>query len=140
MHQCIEEATIVYQRWNQAIVPYFNSIFVRGWKQFIQKEGLDLIIGANNATSAFAKTGLYPFNPLSESWQEAIKSLGFDKALDMRQEVTTKWEVKIITSEEGRVLLSDNKEKNYVLGGLSLTMIKKFRRVKHQTTSFSLRR
>lgn len=75
---------------------------MEGWKLFLYRESSDLLAGANTATSAFAKTGLYPFNPLSDTWDDAIETLGCDIALDQSKKPRTQWEVKIITSEEGR--------------------------------------
>jgi len=100
LHSCIEEVTEKYRRWTSAVIPYFNNIFSKGWRLFIERESTDLNSGGNNATSA--KTGLYPFNPLCDSWETAIATLGIDKALDLSRDVTTQLEVKTITKEEGR--------------------------------------
>ena len=70
-------------RWSKALIPYFNLILVVGWKLFLGRESSDLLMGANNSTSAYAKVGLYPFNPFADSWENAIDTLGLDKALDM---------------------------------------------------------
>ena len=107
LHSCIKEATISKRRWNQAIVPYFNTILAQAWMLFLTREANDLVAGANNATSAYSRTGLFPFNPLSDSWEEAIESLGFDNALNMRRKVTTQWEIQVIRLEDGRVDLSE---------------------------------
>ena len=116
LHACIEEATIAHRRWNQAVITYFNSIFFHGWKLFIAKEASDLIAGANNATGAYLRTGLYPFNPLSDSWEEAIDSLGCDNALDTRKQVMEQWEVRIIMLEEGRAILTNDEERKIRTG------------------------
>ena len=73
-------------------------------------------MGANNATSAYAKVGLYPFNPLADSWENAIDTLGLDKELDMRRVVTKNFEIKVITTEEGRPSLSQEEEDAILTG------------------------
>ena len=72
----------------------------------MQQEAADLFTGSNNATSAFAKTGLFPFNPLSESWENAIDSLGLDSVLNEKREVSTQWEIRVIKVNEGRPVLT----------------------------------
>ena len=64
LHSCIENATVKRRQWDSAVVPYFNGIFVDRWREFILQESNDLAAGANNATSAWARTGLFPFNPM----------------------------------------------------------------------------
>ena len=73
-------------------------------------------MGANNTTSAFAKTGLYPLNPLSDSMETAIATPGINKALDLSRNATTQWEVKKITTEEGRPDVSEEKEISLLRG------------------------
>ena len=89
LHACTEEVSLKNRRWNKAVIPYFNQIFVEGWRLFIKRESQDLLAGGNNATSAYARTGLYPFNPLSDSWEEAIESIGYDRVLGLRSDVST---------------------------------------------------
>jgi len=33
-------------------------------------------VGVNNATRAFERTGLFPYNPFAEAWTEAIQTIG----------------------------------------------------------------
>jgi len=84
LHACIEEATLRRRRWNRAVIPYFNAIIFDAWQNFLTREASDLIAGGNNATGAFARTGLFPFNPTSDSWEEAIDSLGIHNSLEYR--------------------------------------------------------
>ena len=116
LHACIEEATIKRRRWSRAIIPYFNEIFVEGWCLYLQREVSDLTCGSNNTTSAYAKTGLFPFNPLADTWEDAITTLGLDKSLDPSREVLTQWEVRVITKQEGRPKLNEFDQKNLHIG------------------------
>ena len=51
--------------------------FVRGWRNFLKSERSDIRgLCVNNATNAFKRTGIYPFNPFAEAWTDAIQSLG----------------------------------------------------------------
>jgi len=84
LHACMEEATLRRRRWNRAVIPYFNAIIFDAWQNFLTREASDLIAGGNNATGAFARTGLFPFNPTSDSWEEAIDSLGIHNSLEYR--------------------------------------------------------
>jgi len=60
-----------------ATIPYCNSNFIKGWRNFLKAERDDpRKLGYNNATNAFLRTGLYPYNPFSESWMDAIDSIG----------------------------------------------------------------
>jgi len=60
-----------------ATVPYFNKNFADGWQKFLQKERDDLrLVGVNNATNAFRRTGLFPYNPFCEAWSDAIDTVG----------------------------------------------------------------
>jgi len=59
-----------------ATIKYCNSNFIKGWRIFLKAECDDLRkLGYNNATNAFLRTGLYPYNPFSESWMDAIDSI-----------------------------------------------------------------
>ena len=35
LHSCIEDASVKRRRYDKAIIPYFNGIFVEGWRDFI---------------------------------------------------------------------------------------------------------
>jgi len=76
LHSCIEDATIKKRRWHKAIIPYFNDIFVHAWRSFLSKEANDLLSGTNNTTISYDRTGLFPFNPKSDAWEDAIGTLG----------------------------------------------------------------
>ena len=112
LHSCIEEATLCRRRWNRAVIPYFNEILVHAWQTFLARESSDLIAGGNNATGAFARTGLFPFNPTSDSWEEAIDFLGIHKTLDLDKKSIQGWEIQVVRAEENRVALSKKKEED----------------------------
>jgi len=58
-------------------IRYFNSNFLNGWYKFLETERDDLRqLGVNNATRAFKRTGLFPYNPFSVSWTNAIETIG----------------------------------------------------------------
>ena len=116
LHACIEEATLRRRRWNRAVIPYFNAIIFDAWQNFLTREASDLIAGGNNATGAFARTGLFPFNPTSDSWEEAIDSLGIHNSLDLRDHEIEGWEIQVIRSDEGRVKLSEKEEEDLRIG------------------------
>jgi len=77
-HRCIEESCSSMRREYEYVnIPYFNKIFRRGWKNFLESERLDLQnSGMSNATNAFTRMGLYPYDPNCESWAGAIETLG----------------------------------------------------------------
>jgi len=77
-HRCIEEScSSMRRKYEYVNIPYFNKIFRRGWKNFLDSERLDLQnSGMNNTTNAFTRMGLYPYDPDCESWAGAIETLG----------------------------------------------------------------
>ncbi len=77
-HWSIEEAFRKVRRTTDSYsIPFFNSNFVEGWHTFLQTERDDLRrVNMNNTTRAFKRTGLFPFDPFSESWTEAIETIG----------------------------------------------------------------
>ena len=75
-----------------------------------------MLFRSNNATGAFARTGLFPFNPTSDSWEEAIDSLGIHNSLDLRDHEIEGWEIQVIRSDEGRVKLSEKEEEDLRIG------------------------
>ena len=83
---------------------------------FLEREISDLACGSNNTTSAYAKTGLLPFNPFADAWEEAISNLGMDKTLNLSMENMTQWEIRVITKEEGRPQLNDIEQRNLHIG------------------------
>ena len=56
-------------------------------------------------------TGLYPFNPLADTWEQAIETLGFVKNLNLKKENNNQWEIQVIRKDEGRLTLSYAKQK-----------------------------
>jgi len=76
-HSAIEEeCRRVRRKLKVATIYYFNSNFVRGWRTFLKLEREDLRrVGVNNATRAFERTGLFPYNPFAEAWTEAIQTI-----------------------------------------------------------------
>ena len=116
LHSCIEEATVKKRRWNKAIIPYFNGILVDAWRSFLSLEAADLINGSNNTTSSYERTGLFPFNPLSDAWEDAIGTLGIHKNLSAKKFECKGWEVKVIRSNEGRKVLDKTEEINLLKG------------------------
>ena len=116
MHSCIEEARVKKRRWNKAIIPYFNGILVDAWRSFLSLEAADLINGSNNTTSSYERTGLFPFNPLSDAWEDAIGTLGIHKNLSAKKFECKGWEVKVIRSNEGRKVLDKTEEINLLKG------------------------
>ena len=47
---------------------------------------------------------------MSDSWDTAIETLGIDQALDLSRDVTTQWQICVITSKEGRPTLTQEEE------------------------------
>jgi len=78
LHRAIELAVKQLRRWEtEANLSYFNHILRTGWDIFIRWEQKDIAaIHVNNATTAYFRTGIYPLNPYSETWEEAIHGLG----------------------------------------------------------------
>jgi len=85
LHSCIAEVTAKHRRWNSTSIAYFNQIIVDAWELFIKRESSDLASGLNNATTSYAKTGLFPFNPLPDAWDDAIETLGLDNKLSPKK-------------------------------------------------------
>jgi len=77
-HSAVEQICETTRRTLEvATVPYFNKNFADGWQKFLQKERDDLRrVGVNNATNAFLRTGLFPYNPFCEAWSDAIDTVG----------------------------------------------------------------
>jgi hypothetical protein len=77
-HNSIEQIAKVERRGaGNADVSYFNHILLQGWNVFLATEREDLLeVGCNNTTNAYVRTGIYPLNPYSSAWMEAIHTLG----------------------------------------------------------------
>lgn len=55
----------------------WNRSFRNAWENYMKMEQMDYVdTGSNVTTSAYQKTGIYPFNPDSSTWAEAIEGLG----------------------------------------------------------------
>ena len=111
LHLCIKEITVTQRRWNTAIIPYFNFIFMNGWSLFIDKENEDLLSGSNNATIAYSRIGFYPFDRLADGWEEAIQTLGIDKRLDTKRKENVQWEICVLSAKECRPEINIDEEK-----------------------------
>jgi hypothetical protein len=71
-----------------ATVAYFNEIFVRGWRIFLEAERSELrAMGFNNTTNSYERTGMKPFNPFAAAWTEAIETLGTGVITSEKQKV-----------------------------------------------------
>ena len=116
LHSCIEDATVKKRRWHKAIIPYFNDIFVHAWRSFLSKEANDLLSGTNNTTISYERTGLFPFNPKSDAWEDAIGTLGIYKNLEKSKLECKGWEVRVVRLNEGRKELNKTEEMNLLDG------------------------
>jgi len=78
LHWAIEqECKKERQKHNNPTIPYCNTNFVKGWRHFLEAERNDIrLLGYNNATRAFWRTGLFPYDPFAPAWTNAIKTLG----------------------------------------------------------------
>ena len=47
---------------------------------------------SNNTTSAYEKTGVYPFDPNCFAWQEAIENIGQTSTLDQDEKRKVQYE------------------------------------------------
>ena len=104
------------RRWHKAIIPYFNDIFVHAWRSFLSKEANDLLSGTNNTTISYDRTGLFPFNPKSDAWEDAIGTLGIHYKLSGKKFECKGWEIQLIRLNEGRNLLNKTEEMNLLRG------------------------
>jgi len=77
-HWAIEQSSKEIRRTLKAYtISASNTNFVNGWRNFLQTERNDLRgVNANNATSVFQRTGLFPLNPFCEAWTDAIATIG----------------------------------------------------------------
>jgi hypothetical protein len=54
-----------------ANVAYFNEIFVRGWRIFLETERSEIRqLGFNNTTNSYERTGMKPFDPFATAWNK----------------------------------------------------------------------
>ena len=69
---------------------YFNIIIRHAWKIFLQNERNELLTcSQNNTTSAYKKTGIYPFDPNCEAWSTILETM---KPLNQKYKETKKCE------------------------------------------------
>ena len=80
------------------------------------REAADLSYGSNNATSAYTKTGLFPFNPLSDLSENAIDTLGIDNVLGVRRQTSAQWETRVLRGDENRPVLTSDERKLLCVG------------------------
>ncbi len=111
-HHAIEESCSSIRREHEKVaIPYFNSNFKQGWQNFLNAEWLDLHkTGMNNATNAFKRTGLYPYDPNCESWSHAIETLGLgndDNKGKVQYEIYPLLPPKQLSIEEKEILRQD---------------------------------
>ncbi len=95
---------------DDATLPYFNKNFHIGWQNVLKAEQLDLTnTQHNNATNAFQKTGLYPYDPNCESWSSAIDTLGLgnDDKGKVQYEIYPTLPQKELSIEEKKILRQD---------------------------------
>ncbi len=78
LHWAIEqECKKEHRKHDNPTIPYCNTNFVKGWRQFLNAERSDIrLLRHNNATRAFWRTGLFPYDPFAPAWTNAIKTLG----------------------------------------------------------------
>ena len=101
-------------------IAYFWSVGLilrQGWKIFLKAERDDLLCcDSNNTTSAWAKTGLFPFNPFCETWEAIIETMGPLKKHYTKVrggEKTAEYEIKLL---ENSVPLSEGEKKTLTDG------------------------
>ena len=76
-------------------------------------------IHVNNATTVYFRTGIYPLNPYSETWEEAIHGLGEELRMIKtnmgikNNKRDNQWEVQVIKKEEGRPELTKDEKKTF---------------------------
>ena len=90
MHKSVEDAIKKLRVFGQkANVSMFNVVIRTAWKDFMERERLELLhTKANTTTSAWRVTGLYPFNPNPEAWKNVLSTLGVLNR-EMRRDVAT---------------------------------------------------
>ena len=80
LHKCIAKFQKMYRRrrstktWK---VSDWNLVFRLAWGEYLAQERHDFYkMNHNRTTAAYEKTGIYPFNPNSPTWSNAIATLG----------------------------------------------------------------
>jgi hypothetical protein len=85
-HWAVEESVRAFRRTaGTPTLSYFNEVYCKAcWRIFKRAERSDLqhLLGYNNATNAYKRTGLFPLNPFSESWTTAVETCGVLGGMD----------------------------------------------------------
>eukprot|EP00978_Attheya_sp_CCMP212_P020212 scaffold57559_cov54-Attheya_sp.AAC.5 len=87
-------------------VEYHNKIIRAPWELYLKKESDDYQrTGTNAASNAWKRTGLHPFNPRCEGWQNGIETFGYRDVVTRReQETRTNYEVKVRSDASDSIL------------------------------------
>ena len=125
-HRCIEYVC-KHRRRGKAHTPnaeYFNEIFPDGWRHYMNQEREDPLSEnkSNNTTSAYEKTGMYPFDPDCFAWTEAMDNVGLTSSTqrDYKRQVS----YEIYANETcGLVELSPDKKKTYATTWISMRIL-----------------
>ena len=124
--KCLERAVTLkgMRRNGVGVTPsYFNIIMRDGWKLFLRAEREDLLCcSCNNTTSAWQKTGLFPFNPFCEAWENILETMGplNKKYKETRNEEVIEYEIKLrkgvspLSEGERQTLTVTSKQENYI--------------------------
>ena len=96
---------------------YFNIIIRHAWKIFLQNERNELLTcSQNNTTSAYKKTGIYPFDPNCEAWSTILETM---KPLNQKYKETKKCE-KVqnyeIVKKKNKTILTEEEKKTLMKG------------------------
>eukprot|EP00978_Attheya_sp_CCMP212_P011697 scaffold28980_cov98-Attheya_sp.AAC.1 len=92
---------------SDAKVEYHNKIIRAAWELYLKKESDDYQRTGTNAASnnAWKRTGLHPFNPRCEGWQNGIETFGYRDVVTKReQETTTNYEVRVRSDASDSIL------------------------------------
>jgi hypothetical protein len=106
-HACVEQvANKMRKGVSDAKVEYHNKIIRAAWELYLKKESDDYQrTGTNAASNAWKRTGLHPFNPRCEGWQNGIETFGYRDVVTKReQETTTNYEVKVRSDASDSIL------------------------------------
>ena len=112
-HKCVENA-IARMGLRTSVAKtkhsYFNLIIRYAWEEFMNQERLDLLTTAsNNTTRAYARCGIYPFNPYCSGWEDILSTLGkLNKELKKKELDNDEYEIVL---REDEVKLTDEEKK-----------------------------
>jgi len=84
------------------------------------------MLGYNNATNAFLRTGLYPYNPFSEAWTDAIESIGQAQphSAGANYEVFPNKDIPQLTKAESELLHEDVELDDLILHDVAIAYIR----------------